>query len=1328
LHDRTIPGFGEHEAIALAKIIHASGEFASEGEQRTAEVLSQLPPVWTVIANKNLSTQNGRSFEIDFIVIGERLVFAIDEKSWRGRIHGSDEIWVREDGSSERSPLNKIDYVAKILAGYLRDKVPHFVEIKGHPVVGSVLLSRATERPIIRDPRARSNLFLLSDVVDAMLQRDAHGESARVGQLRNDIERVLFDLSPRPKRPKAIGAYSIYEELATRPGVRIFLASHPEVGQRILSVYEVARNAPGEWNFFLQEFHALQDLRSTGLVPECSDPFPWSDDFLVVPSHRPLGVSLNAASAPSSKQGAIHEIERAAAAFRDLARIHAAGIIHRAIGPETIYVDDTEGDERLTFTGFYAARRGERTINPQLDNLKIDDPYAAPEIVTLGSYGFATAESDVYSLALVMFERISGIPISRIVRSDGMAAVPATDAGWPYLSQDIVNELTDLFRTALSRGLLAPAGAVDAVRPSAKACADRLSEIARELRADDAVIERRLLDDRFKIERLLGTGSSARTYLVTDIELELPFAIKHFLRPSSFEEAKREYRILEQYPHPHLPRIYEVYPPPEHEANVKLEYIEGQTLSHILSSYHNHPDRCRGLATDLLSALGHLEKYNLLHRDIKPDNVIIRDGSGEAVLIDFGAAATLGSQLNVSGTPGYLPPEAYLADEPPSTTDRYAVAVLLFKALTGRSPFLDGGQSLEQRPLPSVDDLPEDERSFARALLRAIALDPEQRYPSATAFRQALFEEAPTQERQERTRAHLVNPWVNQVRGLYRHSAQGNADNRGLDSEFARDTYIPTALDERLLPAIFADQPRAVFLSGNPGDGKTAFLERVQQALRERGGERISNDPSGWEWRLNGRTFRACYDASEAHQGMSADEQLLARLEGLQGDIPPNVALTVLVAINDGRLAEVVEQFGDDFGWLATEIDTALEFGGTMTAGGAWLVDLKRRAFVTAKPSSATPSVMQRVLGSLVAPERWASCNGCSAFQVCPIRRNASALAAQGRAAASRRLEHALLLAHLRGHRHITMRDLRSGLAYLITSDIGCEDVHKTHASGEPLTNHAYWSTAFTTPSEGDILLGEIHALDPARFTQPKLERFFYFHRTAADTSARADCFSDGVDLSPLDDTVEWLARIKRRLYFESVASNGAANGATIVRWSALLPYRYADRFIGIITGEIDPSDALPALARGIGRSDGLSGPVLRHGLCLKVADSEVNRLVVLKQFRLDDFQLSVRPSPSGEAVEAIPESLILTHKDTPRARVMITLDLFELLMRLADGLEPSSPEFQPLLEDLAPFKNVVQLNQTKDLILVEADRRLHLLTQEDGNIVRKPLVEERTS
>src|SRR5579875_510284 len=99
----------------MAHLLQA-GEYATEGERRAAEVLRTLPEQWIVVANKVLPASQGRSFEIDFIVIGDRTVFAIDEKSWTGRIHGSDQIWVREDGSSERSPLSKIDYVARIVA------------------------------------------------------------------------------------------------------------------------------------------------------------------------------------------------------------------------------------------------------------------------------------------------------------------------------------------------------------------------------------------------------------------------------------------------------------------------------------------------------------------------------------------------------------------------------------------------------------------------------------------------------------------------------------------------------------------------------------------------------------------------------------------------------------------------------------------------------------------------------------------------------------------------------------------------------------------------------------------------------------------------------------------------------------------------------------------------------------------------------------------------------------------------------------------------------------------------------------------------------------
>jgi len=104
----------------VARLVQAGVGPATEGERNAADALAKLPRDWVVIANKVLPTQQGQSFEIDFIVLADRHVFAIDEKSWRGRIHGSDEVWVRDDGSSERSPLAKVDYVAKVPLGACR--------------------------------------------------------------------------------------------------------------------------------------------------------------------------------------------------------------------------------------------------------------------------------------------------------------------------------------------------------------------------------------------------------------------------------------------------------------------------------------------------------------------------------------------------------------------------------------------------------------------------------------------------------------------------------------------------------------------------------------------------------------------------------------------------------------------------------------------------------------------------------------------------------------------------------------------------------------------------------------------------------------------------------------------------------------------------------------------------------------------------------------------------------------------------------------------------------------------------------------------------------
>jgi hypothetical protein len=218
----------------MAEILLA-GEFATEGERRTAEALRGLPEHWVVLCNKTLVTQNGRSFEIDFIVLGDHAVYVIDEKSWSGRIHGSDQHWVREDGSSERSPLSKIDYVAKVLAGELRARVNRLGEIgDAHFVFGRVLLSAATEPPRINDARKADGVLLLDSAVEQLVAFDQRPELPDLTPYRDAIRTVLHDLRARPKFPKAIGDYVIEEILSTRPEAYQARAVHRLAGPRTL--------------------------------------------------------------------------------------------------------------------------------------------------------------------------------------------------------------------------------------------------------------------------------------------------------------------------------------------------------------------------------------------------------------------------------------------------------------------------------------------------------------------------------------------------------------------------------------------------------------------------------------------------------------------------------------------------------------------------------------------------------------------------------------------------------------------------------------------------------------------------------------------------------------------------------------------------------------------------------------------------------------------------------------------------------------------------------------------------------------------------------------
>lgn len=355
----------------MAELLFNDFECMTEGEVRTAETLEKgLPRDWTVICNKVLPISRYSAREIDFIVIGNQNVFAIDEKSWSGRITGSDTIWVRGDGSSMRSPLNKIEMISKVLSGHIRNKVAHMTHIPVEFVLGCVSLTKSKERPSVADPRVQTKVFLHPEMCDRISELDANGGTPDVGSRRSRIKDSLHDLRARPRIPTQVNDYTIMDIQAGPPGSLVCTAQHTGGMERQLSIYQVRPNDPDARAFYLQQFHAYNELSQIGVCPGVQDPFTWSEDFLVVASSAPTGVSLGALELPINRQGVITELERAAATYRTLELIHERGIIHRSIGPEKIYLVESEGRWKANLTGFHAcriSRSARASISPRLN-------------------------------------------------------------------------------------------------------------------------------------------------------------------------------------------------------------------------------------------------------------------------------------------------------------------------------------------------------------------------------------------------------------------------------------------------------------------------------------------------------------------------------------------------------------------------------------------------------------------------------------------------------------------------------------------------------------------------------------------------------------------------------------------------------------------------------------------------------------------------------------------------------------------------------------------------------------------------------------------------
>jgi len=269
------------------------------------------------------------------------------------------------------------------------------------------------------------------------------------------------------------------------------------------------------------------------------------------------------------------------------------------------------------------------------------------------------------------------------------------------------------------------------------------------------------LGDAFALGRLLGRGGFADVYEAQDVRLKRPVAIKvlrpDVASPSLIARFRREAEAAAQLRHPHIVPIYSVGEAAG-IAWIVMPLIEGESLRQRLDREGALPvAEAWRIAREVAGALAAAHRRGIVHRDIKPDNIMLDGEERRALVMDFGIAKAMGgseTQLTgtgmVIGTAHYMSPEQASGDRNlDHRSDQYALATVTYQMLTGRVPF--DGESFQtivykhvtEMPPPLTDVNPNVPEPLARTVTRALSKERSARYDSSEEFLRALDEARP---------------------------------------------------------------------------------------------------------------------------------------------------------------------------------------------------------------------------------------------------------------------------------------------------------------------------------------------------------------------------------------------------------------------------------------------------------------------------------------------------------------------------------------------------------------------------------------------------------
>ncbi|MFB4162616.1 Stk1 family PASTA domain-containing Ser/Thr kinase [Alteribacillus sp. JSM 102045] len=261
------------------------------------------------------------------------------------------------------------------------------------------------------------------------------------------------------------------------------------------------------------------------------------------------------------------------------------------------------------------------------------------------------------------------------------------------------------------------------------------------------------ISERYEIQEMIGGGGMAHVYKGQDIILERSVAVK-VLQPQYNTDEEfirrfhREAQAATSLAHPNIVNIYDVGEE-ENLYYIVMEYIEGETLKEKIQKQGPLPlEHAVQLMEQILGAIGHAHANGIVHRDIKPHNILLNH-SGDAKVTDFGiaraaSAATITHTNSVMGSVHYLSPEQAKGGRITAQSDIYSLGVVLYEMVTGSLPYTgDSAVSIALKHLQEPLPLPSEKRpglpqSLENVILKATVKDPHERYESVYAMQHDL--------------------------------------------------------------------------------------------------------------------------------------------------------------------------------------------------------------------------------------------------------------------------------------------------------------------------------------------------------------------------------------------------------------------------------------------------------------------------------------------------------------------------------------------------------------------------------------------------------------